>query len=82
MEGEYVMKEIVKFGVPPDIAICKALTNGYCKEMYINRAELLLGFFARELQIFHTESYNTLVVLFELPLVDQLYNRSIHLPIK
>ncbi|KAK7847891.1 hypothetical protein CFP56_006108 [Quercus suber] len=23
MEGEYVMKELVKFGVPPDIAICK-----------------------------------------------------------
>ncbi|KAF3965316.1 hypothetical protein CMV_010493 [Castanea mollissima] len=46
MEGEYVMKEMVKFGGPPDIAICKALTNGYYKEMDINRAELLLGFFA------------------------------------
>ena len=62
MEGEYVIKEMVKFGVPPDIAICKALTNGYCKEMDINRAELLLGFFAKEFQIFHTKSYNALVV--------------------
>ena len=62
MKGEYVMKEMVKFGVPPDIAICKALTNGYCKEMDINGVELLLGFFAKEFQIFHTESYNTLVV--------------------
>ena len=57
MEGEYVMKEMVKFGVPP-----KALTNGYCKEMDINRAELLLGFFAKEFQVFHIESYNALVV--------------------
>ena len=62
MKGEYVMKEMVKFGVPLDIAICKALTNGYCKEMDINRAELLLGFFAREFQIFHIESYNIPVV--------------------
>ncbi|KAK7860664.1 pentatricopeptide repeat-containing protein, partial [Quercus suber] len=36
MEGEYVMKEMVKFGVPPDIAICRAITNGYCKEMDFN----------------------------------------------
>ena len=62
MEGEYVMKEMVKFGVPPNIAICKALTNGYCKEMDINGAKLLLGFFAKEFQVFHTESYNALVV--------------------
>ena len=62
MEDEYVIKEMVKFGVPPDIAICKALTNGYCKEMDINRAKLLLGFFAKEFQAFHTESYNALVV--------------------
>ena len=62
MEGEYVMKEMVQLGVLSDIAICKALTNGYFKEMDINRAELLLGFFAREFQIFHTESYNALVV--------------------
>ena len=62
MEGEYVMKEMVKFGVSPDIAIGKALTNGYCKEMDINRVELLLGFFAKEFQIFYTESYNTLMV--------------------
>ena len=62
MEGGYVMKEMIKFGVPPDIAICKALTNGYCKEMDINKAELLLGFFAREFQILHIGSYNTLVV--------------------
>ena len=60
-EGEYVMKEMVKFGVPPDTAICKALINGYCKEMDINRAESLLGFFAREFQIFDTESYNAFV---------------------
>ena len=62
MEGEYLMKEMVKFGVPPNIAICNALTNGYCKEMDINRAELLLGFFAKEFQVFHIESYNALVV--------------------
>ena len=62
MEGEYVIKEMVKVGVPPNIAICTALTNGYCKEMDINRVESLLGFFAREFQIFHTESYNALVV--------------------
>ena len=35
MEGEYVMKEMVKFGVPPDMAICKGINkwilqgNGY-----------------------------------------------------
>ena len=47
MEGEYVMKEMVKW---------------YKKEMNINRAESLLGFFARELQIFDTKSYNAFVV--------------------
>ena len=62
MEDEYVIKEIVKFGVPFDTAICRALINGYCKEMDINRAESLLGFFAREFQIFDIESYNALVV--------------------
>ena len=56
------MKEIVKFGVPPNTAICRALIKGYCKEMDINRAESLLGFFVREFQIFDTESYNALVV--------------------
>ncbi|KAK7831730.1 pentatricopeptide repeat-containing protein [Quercus suber] len=35
MKGEYVMKEMVKFVVPPDTAICKALINGYIKEMDI-----------------------------------------------
>ena len=63
MKGEYVMKEMVKFVVPLDTAICKALINGYCKEKWIsNRVESLLGFFAKEFQVFHTESYNALMV--------------------
>ena len=61
MEGESLMEEMVKSGVPADQAICRELINGYCKEMDINRAESLLGFFAKEFQIFDIESYNALV---------------------
>jgi len=61
VDGESLMEEMVKSGVAPDLAICRALINGYCKERDIYKAESLLGFFAKEFQIFDTGSYNTLV---------------------
>lgn len=61
IDGESLVEEMVRFGVPPDTAICRALVSGYCKERDVLKAESLLGFFAKEFQIFDTESYNAVV---------------------
>lgn len=60
-EAESLITEMVDSEVKPDSFICKALVNGYCKELDFTKAESLLSFFAMELRIFDTQSYNLLV---------------------
>ncbi|KAJ0113730.1 hypothetical protein Patl1_02809 [Pistacia atlantica] len=59
-EALSLLREMLEFGVQPDAQICRALIQGYCKERDVNKAESLLGFFAKEFQIFDTESYNAI----------------------
>ena len=59
-EAESLMEEMLKSGILPDAQICRALIHCYCKQLDIDKAELLLSFFAKEFQNFDTESYNCL----------------------
>ncbi|KAM2014472.1 hypothetical protein ACFX16_045127 [Malus domestica] len=55
------MKEMAESGLAPDLEICRALIKGYCNEKDVDKAEALLGFFAKGFQVFDSESYNALV---------------------
>ena len=63
-EGESLMREMVESGLSPDPVMCRALVNGYCLESNAAKAESLLEFFAKEFQVFDTESYNALAKVF------------------
>lgn len=64
MEALSLMQEMIESGLPLDIKICRSLVNGLCKEKNIFEVESLLGFYAKELQIFDAECYNALVRVF------------------
>ena len=78
------MEEMIKSGVLPDPLICRALIHGYCKERDVNKAESLLGFFAKEFQSFDTESYNAVFSFLcedggDLPKLMELQDRLLKL---
>ncbi|KAL6888443.1 hypothetical protein ACP4OV_009469 [Aristida adscensionis] len=60
-EGQSVMVEMIESGFQPDESICAALVCGFCKEGNLNRAELMLKYFALDFQIRCNDSYNTLM---------------------
>ncbi|KAM7280492.1 hypothetical protein ACFE04_007626 [Oxalis oulophora] len=60
-EAKSLIDEMLKIGLQPDAEICRALVQGFIKEHEFDEAESLLVLFAMELQIFDTESFNTLV---------------------
>jgi len=41
-----------------------ALINGYCEENKVEKAVSLLKFFAKQFQVYNTESYNAIVKVF------------------
>ena len=63
-KAESLMEEMLKSGILPDAQICRALIHCYCKQLDIDKVELLLSFFAKEFKIFYTESYSCLVGIF------------------
>lgn len=61
MEGESLVGEMIASGLVPDLAICRDLFNGYCRENNFDYAESLLVFFAREFQIRDSQSFSELM---------------------
>ncbi|KAG6402362.1 hypothetical protein SASPL_139240 [Salvia splendens] len=61
MEDLSLMQEMIESGLPLDIQICRSLVYGLCKEKNIFEVESLLGFYAKEFQIFDAECYNAIV---------------------
>ncbi|XP_042013549.1 pentatricopeptide repeat-containing protein At5g40400-like [Salvia splendens] len=61
MEALSFMQEMIESGLPLDIKICRSLVYGLCKEKNIFEVESLLGFYAKEFQIFDAECYNAIV---------------------
>lgn len=55
---------MVEFGVNPDIATCRALINGFCKERNLDKAESLLGSIVEDFQIYDIECCNALLKIY------------------
>jgi pentatricopeptide repeat protein len=63
-EAENLLEEMVSLGILPDLEIKRALITGYCEENDVDKAVSLLKFFAKEFQVYDTESYNVIAKVF------------------
>ncbi|KAL6608094.1 hypothetical protein ACP70R_041157 [Stipagrostis hirtigluma subsp. patula] len=61
LEGQSVMMEMIESGLQPNESICAALVCGFCKEGNLNRAELMVKYFALDFQIRCNDSYSALM---------------------